>query len=100
MNALCNLLRKKSREIAASLPGRFLSRRCFTLCITMEVRSSTNATTVAVAKIAGGKGMEGGKRVSLHHFLADKKIASSWKKCVSGHPITRATSYCMLPDTF
>ena len=26
-----------------------------------------------------GKGMEGGKRVLLHHFLADQKIASSWK---------------------
>ena len=29
-----------------------------------------------------GKGMEGGKKVSLRHFLADQKIASSWKKCV------------------
>ena len=37
VNALCNLSRKKSREVAASLPGRFLSRRCSTLCITMEV---------------------------------------------------------------
>ena len=37
VNALCNLSRKKSREVAASLPGRFLSRCCFTLCITMEV---------------------------------------------------------------
>ena len=32
VNALCNLSRKKSREVASSLPGRFLSR-----CITMEV---------------------------------------------------------------
>ena len=52
MNALCNLLRKKSREVAASLPGRFLSRRCFTLCITMEAepriaKQHKNATTVA-----------------------------------------------------
>ena len=37
VNALCNLSRKKSREVSASLPGRFLSRRCFTLYITMEV---------------------------------------------------------------
>ena len=37
VNALCNLSRKKSREVAASLPGRFLSRRCFTFFITMEV---------------------------------------------------------------
>ena len=56
MNALCNLSRKKSQEVAASLPGRFLSRRCFTLCITMEAepriaKQHKNATTVAVAKI-------------------------------------------------
>ena len=37
VNALCNLSRKTSREVAASLPGRFLCRRCFRLCITMEV---------------------------------------------------------------
>ena len=60
MNALCNLSGKKSREVGASLPGRFLRRRCFTLCITMEVepkirRSNTNATTVAVAKITGDR---------------------------------------------
>ena len=33
----CNHLRKKSREVAASLLGQFLSRHCFTLCITVEV---------------------------------------------------------------
>ena len=27
-----------------------------------------------------GKGMEGGKKVSLRHFLADQKIASLWKE--------------------
>ena len=41
VNALCNLSRKKSREVAASLPGRFLSRRCFTLRITMETEPRT-----------------------------------------------------------
>ena len=44
--------------------------------------------------------MEGGKKVSLRRFLADQKIASSWKKCVLGHPIARSTSYCLLSDTF
>ena len=38
VNALCNLSCKKSREVAVSLPGRFLRRRCFTLCITMELK--------------------------------------------------------------
>ena len=41
------------------LPGQFLSRRWFTLCITMEVEprivSSTNVATVAFAKITGGR---------------------------------------------
>ena len=48
-----------------------------------------------------GKGDGGwGKKVFLRCFLADQEIASSWKKCVLGHPIARATSYCLLPDTF
>ena len=47
-----------------------------------------------------GNGMESGKKVSLRRFLADQKIANSWGKCVLGHPIARAASYCLLPDTF
>jgi len=34
-----------------------------------------------------GKGMEGGKKVSLCHFLVDQKIMILWKKCVLRHPI-------------
>ena len=45
------------------------------------------------------KGDGGWKKVSLRHFLADQKIVSSSKKCVLGHPIVRATSYCLFPDT-
>ena len=56
VNALCNLSRKKSREVAASLPDRFLCR----------------------CKKYRGKGMEGGNKVSLRRFLADQKIASLW----------------------
>ena len=44
--------------------------------------------------------MEGGEIVSASFFLADQKIASSWRKYVSGHPIVQTTSYCLLPDTF
>ena len=36
----------------------------------------------------------------IFYFLANQKIASSWKKCVLGHPIARATSYCLLPNKF
>ena len=82
VNALCNLSRKKSREAAASLPGRFLSRRCFTLCITMEVEpriaKQYKCHHCCICKNYRGKGMEDGKQVSLRRFSADQKIASSW----------------------
>ena len=104
VNALCNLSRKKSREVTASHPGQFLSRRCFMLCITMEVEPRVakqyKCQHCCSCKNYRGEGMEGGKKVSLHRFLADQKIASSWKICVLGHPIARATGYCLLPDTF
>ena len=78
MNALCNLLRKKSREVASSLPGRFLSSRCFTLCMTMEVdpelQNNINATTVSVAKITGERGWRVGEKMYLCRFGADQKI--------------------------
>ena len=102
VNALCNLSRKKSREVAVSLPGRFLSRRCFTrLTVEVEPRIAKQykCQYCCNCKKYCGKVMEDGKKVSLHHFLADQKIASSWKKCILGHPIARATSYCLLPDT-
>ena len=106
VNALCKLLQKKSQEFAVSLPSWFLSRRCFTLYIyiKMEVESRIakqyKCHHCCSCKNYWGKGMEGGKKVSLCHFLADQKIVSSWKKYVLGHPIASATSYCLLPDTF
>ena len=79
MNALCNLSRKKSREVAASLPG--LSRRCFTLYITVEVEpriaKQYKCQYCCSCKNYRGKGMEGGKKGSLRRFVADQKIASS-----------------------
>ena len=74
------------------------------LCITMEVGSSIvkqyKCYHYCRYKNYQGKGMEGGKKVFLHNFFVDQMIASSWKKCVLGHPIAQATSYCLLPDTF
>ena len=87
-----------------SLPGQFLSRCCFILCITMKAESRIamqyKCHHCSSCKNYQGKGMEGGKKVSLHHFLVDQKLASSWIFFVLGHPIARATSYCFLPDTF
>ena len=104
VNTLCNLLCKKSQEAAASLPGQFLSRRCFTLCITMEVEpriaKQYKFHYCCSCKKYRVKGMEGGNKVSLRRYFADQKIAFSWKKSTLGDSITRATSYCLLPDTF
>ena len=96
VNALCNFSCKKSREVIASLPGQFLSRRCFMLCITMEVEpriaKQYKCHHCCSCKNYRGEGMEGRKKVSLHRFFADQKIVISWKKCIPGHPIARATS--------
>ena len=83
VNALCNLLRKKLLEVAASLLGRFLSRCCLMLCITMEVEPSIakqyKCHHCCSCKNYQGKGMEGGKKSVFASFLADQKIASSWE---------------------
>ena len=104
VNALCNLSRKKLWEVTASFPGWFLSRRCFMLCVTMEVEpriaKQYKCHHCCSCKNYRGKGMDGGKKVSLHCFLADQKIVSSWKKSILGHAIAQATSYCLLSDTF
>ena len=72
VNALCHLSRKKSREIAASLPGRFLSRRCFTLCITMEVEhriaKQYKCHHCCSCKNYREKGTEGGKKSVFASF--------------------------------
>ena len=100
MNALCNLLRKKSLEVAVSLPGQFLSRRCFTLCLTTEVEpriaKQYKCQHCCSRKNYWGKGMEGGKKCLCVVFWLTRR----WKKCVLGHPIAWARSYCLLPDIF
>ena len=87
-----------------SLLGWFLSKRCFTLCITVEVEprigKQHKCQYCCSCKNYWGKGMEGGKKCLCIIFLADQKIVSSWKECALGHPIAQATSYCLLPDTF
>ena len=62
--------------MAGSLPGRFLSRRCFTLCITIEVgpriAKQYKCHHCCSCKNYRGKGMEAGKKVSFRHFLVDR----------------------------
>ena len=75
VNALCNLSRKKSQRTSGPIS------RCFTLCITVEVEpriaKQYKCQYCGSCKNYRGKGMEGGKKVSLRRFLADQKIASS-----------------------
>ena len=72
VNALCNFSCKKSREVTASLPGRFLSKCCFTLCITMEVEprivKQYKCHHCCSYKNYLGKWMEGGKSVFALFF--------------------------------
>ena len=57
------IFRARSRS---TLPGRFLSRRCFTLCITVKVKprivKQYKWQYCCSCKIYRGKGMEGGKK--------------------------------------
>ena len=68
VNALCNLSRKKSQ----ALPGRFWSRRCFTLCITVDfeprITKQYKCQDCCSCKKYCGKVMEGGKKVSASFF--------------------------------
>ena len=102
VNALCNLLRKKSWEVAVSLPGRFPSRRCFTLCITMEVQpriaKQHKCHHCCSCKNYQRKGIKGGKKCFCIIFWLTRRSWVCGKKCVLGHPIT--ISYYLLPDTF
>ena len=71
--ALCNLSRKKLREVAGSLPGRFLSRRCFALCITMEVKpriaKQHKCHHCCSCKNYREKGTEGGEKKFFESFF-------------------------------
>ena len=91
VNALCNLSRKMSREVAVSLLGQLLSRRCFTLCITMEVEpriaKQYKCHHCCSCKNYRGKGMEGGGKVSLHRFWLARR---SW---VRGRNMRFGASY-------
>ena len=61
----------------SALPGRFLIRRCLTLCITVEVETRIakqyKCQYCCSCKNDRGKGMEGEQKVSLRRFWADQK---------------------------
>ena len=67
-----------ARSHKRSLAGWFLSRHCFMLCITMEIEPRIvmqyKCHHCCSWKLLG-KGDGGWKKVSLHCFLADQKVA-------------------------
>ena len=67
------LSHKKSQEAAVSFPGRFLCRRCFMLCITMEaeprIAKQFKCHQCCSCKNYQGKGMEGGKKSVFVSFF-------------------------------
>ena len=85
VNAFCNLSHKKLQKVAVSLQGWFLSRRCFTLCITMEVESRIAKQykchhCCSCKKTTGERGWRVGKSVCVNIWLTKR----SWvceKKC-------------------
>ena len=97
--------RCRGRGGRSALPGRFLSRpRCFTLCITVEVEpriaKQYKCQYCCSCKNYRWKGMEGGKKKCLCVVLGlTRRSQVRRKKCVLGHPIARATGYCLLADT-
>ena len=103
VNALCHLSCKKWWEVTASLPGRFLSRRCFTLCITMEVEpriaKQYKCHHCCSWKITRESGWRVEKSVFVSFFWLTRRLRFRGKKSVLGHPITWATSCRLLPDT-
>ena len=88
VNALCNLLRKKSWVVAASLPGWFLCRHCFTLCITMEVEpriaKQYKCHHCCACKKYCGKGMEGGKKCLCIVFQLTRRSQVRGKNAFGG----------------
>ena len=102
MIALCNLLRKKWWEVTASFLGWFLSGRCYTLCITMEVQpriaKQYKCHHCCSCKNYREKGMNGGKKCLCIIFWLTRRSWVCGKKSVLGRPI--AISYCLLPCTF
>ena len=104
--ALRNLSRKtESREVAASLPGRFLSRRCFTLYITIEVEpriaKQYKCHHCCSCKNYRGKGMVSasfwGWPEDSREFVEKMRFGAS---CSTGNQLLLVARHCLLPDTF
>ena len=95
--------RKKAREVAISLPGGFLSRRCFSHAVYDNGSSTKNCEAVQMPPLLQlqklpGKG-DGGWEKKVSVFLTRRsRVCGNWK-CVLGQPVARAASYCLLPDT-
>ena len=105
------IFRARSRERSQSLPGQFLSRRCFTLCITMEVEPriakqyKCHHSVLQLQKITGEEGgrWRGEKKclcVASVWLTRRSRISGEKMRFAASFSVARAASYCLLPDTF
>ena len=70
VNALCNLSRKESRKVAAHFRADFwVGVASLQWKLNLELRSSTNANTAAVAKITVERGWKVGKKSVFASFF-------------------------------
>ena len=67
--------------------------------LNLELRSSTNATTVAVAKITLERGWRVGKKCLCISFWLTRRSWVHGKNCILGHPVAWATSYWLWAST-
>ena len=105
VNALCNLWRKKSREVAAHFRADFwvgVASRCvWQWKLKLDCEAVQMAILLQLQKLPWKKDGGWTKSVFASFFgLARRSRVSLGKKCVLGHPKARATSYCLFPDTF
>ena len=82
VNALYNLLCKKSREVAAHFRANFgvgVASHCISITVEVEPRIAEQykCQYCCSCKNYRGKPMEGRQKVSLRRFFADQKIAIS-----------------------
>ena len=92
----------------STLPGRFLSRHCFTLCITVEVEPRIVKQYCCSCKNYRGKGMEGVKKKCAlffgwpedHEFVEEMRFGASYSTrnkllLIARHIMTTGLQKCL-----
>ena len=106
VNALCNLSRKKSREVAAHFRADFwvgVASRCVLYTVEVEPRIAKQykCQYCCSCKNYRGKGMEGGKKsVFASFFWLTRRSRVRRKKMRFGASYSTSNELLLMPDTF